>query len=87
VDEACQALGAMIGTVVNGLNPEIIVLTGGVTESLRPRRSRILAAAAEYAFRRALEATRIVFVPGDKRVTMRGAAALVWYETRQEGSP
>ncbi|HEV8616493.1 MAG TPA: ROK family protein [Methylomirabilota bacterium] len=87
VDEACQALGAMIGTVVNGLNPEVIVLTGGVTESLRPRRARILEAAAEYAFRRALEATRIVFVPGDKRVTMRGAAALVLYETRQEGSP
>src|SRR3989442_9387138 len=54
VDEACQALGAMIGTAVNGLNPEIIIVTGGpaqypgppgrenlraaVFERLRPRR-------------------------------------------------
>jgi len=87
VEQACQALGAMLGTVVNGLNPEVIVLTGGVTESLRARGGRILAAAAEYAFERALASTRIVFVPGDKRLTMRGAAALVWYETRQEGAP
>src|SRR3989475_9530384 len=30
VDEACQALGAMIGTVVNGVNPEVVLVTGGV---------------------------------------------------------
>jgi glucokinase len=80
VDEACQALGAMIGTVVNGLNPEAIVVTGGVAESLVTLEKRILAAAAEYAFPRALAAARFSIVPADKRTTMRGAAALVLYE-------
>ncbi len=43
-------------------------------------KKKVLTAAAEYALRRALAATRVVIVPGDKRVTMRGAAALVFYE-------
>jgi glucokinase len=80
VDEACRALGAMIATMVNGLNPEAIVVTGGVAESLVALEKRILGATADYAFPRALEATRITIVPTDKRTTMRGAAALVAYE-------
>lgn len=80
VDEACRALGAMIGTIVNGLNPEAIVVTGGVAESLVPLEKRILAAAGEYAFPRALAATRVTIVVADKRTTVRGAAALVFYE-------
>jgi glucokinase len=81
VDEACQALGAMIGTIVNGLNPEVVLVTGGVAQSFAALERRILRAAAEYALKRALAATRVSIVPGDKRVTMRGAAALVLYET------
>lgn len=85
VEEACQALGAILGTVINGLNPDVVVLTGGVAVSLAPLETRILKAAAEYAFQRALATTRVTIVPGDKRTTMRGAAALVLYETaRQE---
>ena len=84
VSEACQALGAMLGTVVNGLNPETVVVTGGVAGSLVPLEKRIVTRAGEYAFPRALAATRIAFVPGDKAVTMRGAAALVFYETARE---
>lgn len=80
VDEACQALGAMLGTIVNGLNPEAIVVTGGVAESLAALEKRILAAAGQYAFPRALAATRVTIVPADKRTSMRGAAALVLYE-------
>lgn len=80
VDEACQALGAMLGTIVNGLNPEAIVVTGGVAVSLVPLEKRILSAAGEYALARALVATRVTFVAADKRTTMRGAAALVLYE-------
>ena len=83
VDEACQALGAALGTVVNGLNPEVVVITGGVAESLAALEPRILAAAAEYAFHQALALTRIRIVPGDKRVSMRGAAALALYEMAQ----
>src|SRR5436190_22973418 len=85
IDEACVALGAMIGTVVNGLNPEVVVVTGGVAGSLAALEKQILAAAAEHAFARALAATRITIVPGDKRLTMRGAAALVLYERAAHG--
>jgi glucokinase len=85
VDEACQALGAMIGTVVNGLNPDVVVITGGVAVALAPLETRILKAAAEYAFHRALATTRVAIVPGDKRLSMRGAAALVLYESTRAG--
>jgi glucokinase len=81
VTDAVQALGAVVGTVINALNPEVIVITGGVVASFARLESRVLAAAREYAFADGLAATRIVIVPGDKSVTMRGAAALVAYET------
>jgi glucokinase len=87
VDEACRALGAILGVVVNGLNPEVVVVTGGVAGSLAPLSARIMQAAGEYAFARALAATRVAIVPGDKRVTMRGAAALVLYETEGKEDP
>jgi glucokinase len=87
VDEACRALGAAIAVIVNGLNPEVIVITGGVAAAYVPLEKRVLAAAAEHAFARALARTRVSIVPGDKRRTMRGAAALVLYETQRRGAP
>jgi len=86
VDEACQAMGAIIGMVVNGLNPEVVIITGGVVASLAPLETRILKAAGEYALPQALAQTRVTIVPSDKRVTMRGAAALVLYEMGKEES-
>jgi glucokinase len=85
VDEACRALGAMIGTVVNGLNPEVVLVTGGVARAYATLQASILETAGEYALKRALAATRVSIEPGDKRVTMRGAAALVLYERRRGG--
>ena len=82
VDEACQALGAMIGTIVNGLNPDALIVTGGVVESFQRLEARIRRAVAEYAFPQALAATRIEIVPGDKRASVRGAAALALYERK-----
>src|SRR5437870_7374860 len=79
VDEACQALGAMIGTVVNGLNPDVVVITDGVARSLALLEAKLLGAAGEYAFPRALAATRVTIVPGEKRHGVRGAAALALY--------
>lgn len=86
VDEACQVMGAIIGMVVNGLNPEVVVITGGVVASLAPLETRILKAASEYALAPALAQTRVTIVASDKRVTMRGAAALVLYEMGKEES-
>jgi glucokinase len=87
VEEACRALGAIIATIVNGLNPEVVVLTGGVAGSLAALEARIMKLAGEYAFAQALAATRVAIVPGDKRLTMRGAAALVLYETQAKEEP
>ena len=80
VDEACDALGAMLGTIVNGLNPEVLVVTGGVAASFAAREAGVLKAAARHALAPALARTRIAIVPGDKGTTVRGAAALAFYE-------
>jgi glucokinase len=80
VDEACEALAAGIGAVVNMLNPEVIVITGGVARSLAPLRDDLLRRARHRALGPALEATRVHVVPADKRGTVRGGAALVLYE-------
>ncbi len=85
VEEVCQALGAGLASVVNGLNPEVVLVTGGVAESLRPLEATILRWTARYAFSRALARTRIAVVPLDKRATVRGAAALFLYETARRG--
>jgi len=83
VDEACRALGAMIAVIVNGLNPELVVITGGVAGAYAALEKKVLDAAAAHAFRRSLDATRVRIVPGDKALSMRGAAALVVYEARR----
>jgi glucokinase len=80
VGEACDALGAMIGTIVNGLNPDVVVVTGGVAAAYAAREARVLRAAARHALALALARTRIAIVPGDKHATVRGPAALAFYE-------
>ncbi len=83
VDEVCQALGAGIAVVVNGLNPEVLVISGGVAQSLQPLEAAILRWAGRYAFAKALAATRIAIMPLDKRASVRGGAALFLYETER----
>jgi glucokinase len=80
VREACQAVGAAIGGIANGLNPDVIVVTGGIVKSLDRYEDRILEHAAEYGFAATLADARIHFVPGHKNQTVRGGAALVLYE-------
>ena len=80
VDRACEALAAGIGFVVNGLNPEVVVVTGGVARSLVPLAEDLRRRAGAYALEPALASTRIYVVGGDKRQTVRGGAALVLYE-------
>jgi len=81
VSDACRALGAMIAVIVNGLNPDVVVVTGGVAGAYAPLEATVLRWAAEHAFPRALAGTTVRLVAGDKGSTMRGAAALVLYET------
>jgi glucokinase len=81
VDDACEALASGIGALVNLLNPEIIVITGGVAASLAPLREDIMRRVRRRALAAALDATTVHVVPGDKRGTVRGGAALILYET------
>lgn len=80
VDRACRALGAGLAVTVNGLNPEVVVVTGGVVKSLLPLQREILGRTAQYALADSLAGTTIHFVPGRKSQTVIGGAALVLYE-------
>jgi glucokinase len=80
VDEACEALAAGLGAIVNAFNPKVLVVTGGVAKSLAPLQAEIVRRMAAFALAPALEETRIAIVPSDKRETVRGGAALVLYE-------
>jgi len=87
VDEACQALAATLATIVNGLDPEVIVIAGGVAESLLPLHADIMRRTADYAFAHPLASTRIQITRSGKRDTVRGGAALFAYErARRAGS-
>ena len=81
VDEVCRALGAGLAVIVNGLNPERVLLAGSVAKSLRPLEARIRTSLADYAFAAAIAATRLEILSLDKDATVRGGAALVRYET------
>ena len=71
---------------VNGINPEVVVVTGGVAASLAPLAGDILRRAGRYAFASALTRTRVEMVSGEKSRTVRGGAALVLYELRRSAT-
>jgi glucokinase len=85
VDEACEALAASIGVLLNALNPERMVITGGVVRSLAPLREDILQRASKYTLARVLDEDTVHLVPSDKSSSMRGAAALFLYESARRG--
>ena len=87
VAEVCAALGAGLAVIVNGLNPERLLLAGGVAESLRPLETRIRAACAGHAFAGACATTAMEIISLDKGSAVRGGAALAHYEIhRREGA-
>jgi glucokinase len=83
VDEVCRALGAGLAMIVNGLNPEVLLITGSVAGSLHRLQPTILARVREHAYGRALAASRIGFVVLEPGATVRGGAALYRYETER----
>ena len=80
VDRACHALAVVLGFVLNALNPDLVVVTGGMVPSLLPLEAEILGRTTRYAFPRVLADATIRFIPASKRVTVRGGAALFLYE-------
>lgn len=83
VDQVCRALGAGLAIIVNGLNPERLLLAGSVAKSLRPLEARLRASLARHAFAGALASTRLEILSLDKAATVRGGAALLHYETER----
>jgi glucokinase len=83
VEEVCAALGAGLAIIVNGLNPERLLLAGSVAKSLRPLEARVRTALGRYAFAEAIGTTRLEILTLDKDATVRGGAALVHYETER----
>ena len=87
VDGACDALGAVIGVVVTTLNPEVVVVTGGVARSLVPLADEVRRRVSAHAIApAALARLQIHVVDGDKQRTVRGGAALVVYETARRAA-
>ena len=80
VERVCQALGAALGGILNGLNPEAIVLTGGVAASLERRMDAVRRWTRAYAFEGAYRAARLIIAPMTKTTAVRGAAALFLHE-------
>ena len=80
VEQACEALAVALGGLANLLNPDVIVLTGGVAASLASLREDLLARMRRRTLPAVLDATTLHVRPADKRDTVRGGAALVRYE-------
>jgi len=77
VDRACVALAAGIGSVVGALNPDVVVIAGGVAQSLAPLADRLRAYVAGYGPALTSPTVRIHIVGGGKGASVRGGAALV----------
>jgi glucokinase len=85
LDEALEALAAGLAIVVNGLNPERLLLAGSIARAFAPREAELRARLARRAYAGALATTRIAFLELDKETTVRGGAALVRYEVARQG--
>ena len=80
VDQALDALATGLGTILNVLDPEMIIVTGGVAGSLVRFEAELRRRTARFALSQALDGARIVVVPASKQETVRGGAALARYE-------
>ena len=82
VDEACEAVAIAIGTLVNLLSPDVIVITGGVAASLAPLAEDIRRRARRRALAGGGRRDRSsAWCRATSASTVRGGAALVLYES------
>ncbi|MGH7354909.1 MAG: ROK family protein [Candidatus Rokuibacteriota bacterium] len=85
LDEALEALAAGLTIIVNGLNPERLLIAGSVGRAFASREADLRARLARRAYAGAVATTRVAFIDLDKDTTVRGGAALVAYN--QMGGP
>jgi glucokinase len=75
VDDAAKAIGAAVGSVVNLLSPEIVVVGGGLTKALGAAfPERIWEFATKYALPRATENVKCVMASLGDDAGITGAA-------------
>jgi len=83
VAEATEALAAGLAIIVNGINPERLLVAGSVGRAFARRERDVRARLARRAYKGALATTRVIFLDLDKDTSVRGGAALVLYEREQ----
>lgn len=88
IDEAARAIAAGVGTVVNLLSPEVVVIGGGLTKALGPSfPERIWEIAQRYALPRATENVRCLMAALGDDAGITGAAAYARDRAGSRGSP
>jgi glucokinase len=80
LDEASEALASGLANIVNGLNPEWLLVAGSIGRAFAVRERDLRARLARRVYAGALATTRVSFLDLGKEVTVRGGAALVRYE-------
>jgi len=83
IDEAMEALAAGLAIIVNGLNPERLLIAGTVGRAFARRKDDLHSRLAKRAYAGALATTEVRFLDLAKDATVRGGAALVLYEREQ----
>jgi len=87
VAEATEALAAGLAIIVNGINPERLLVAGSVGQAFARREGDLRARLARRAYKGALATTRLAFLDLGKETSVRGGAALVLYEWEQASLP
>jgi predicted NBD/HSP70 family sugar kinase len=83
IEEATEALAAGLTIIVNGINPERLLVAGSVGRAFARREADLRARLARRAYPGALATTDLTFLDLDKDTSVRGGAALVLYEGEQ----
>jgi glucokinase len=83
VAEATEALAAGLTIIVNGINPERLLVAGSVGRAFARREEDLRARLARRAYKGAFATTHLAFLDLGKDTSVRGGAALVLYEWEQ----
>jgi glucokinase len=80
VDRMADRLGAVIGVVVNLLNPDVVTIGGGIAQAGEPLFSRLRAALDRYALESHRRALRLLPAALGERAGTVGAGLMAWEE-------
>lgn len=81
LEKAAKRLGIKISYLVNFLNPEVVVIGGGLEEAGEIFLNKVNATVKEWAFREATENLKIVYSQLRENAVALGAASLVMQKT------